>query len=64
MNYYVGIDVSLEASNLCVVDGNGNILCEDKVASEPEALIGTDPVMCPRDRRKGLDVIVIRSQCG
>jgi hypothetical protein len=23
MNHYVGIDVSLEASSVCVVDGNG-----------------------------------------
>ena len=39
MNHYVGIDVSLEASSVCVVDGNGNIVCEGKVASEPEAMI-------------------------
>jgi predicted NBD/HSP70 family sugar kinase len=28
MNHYVGIDVSLEASSLCVVDGNGKIIRE------------------------------------
>ena len=39
MNHYVGIDVSLEASSVCVVDRNGNIVCEGKVASEPDALI-------------------------
>ena len=39
MNYYVGIDVSLEASSLCVVDGNGKIIREGKVASEPEDLV-------------------------
>jgi len=39
MNHYVGIDVSLEASNVCVVDANGKIVREGKVASEPEALI-------------------------
>ena len=39
MNHYVGIDVSLEASSLCVVDANGKIAREGKVASEPEALI-------------------------
>jgi transposase len=39
MNYYVGIDVSLEASSVCVVDGNGKIVREGEVASEPEALI-------------------------
>jgi transposase len=39
MNYYAGIDVSLEYSSVCVVDGNGEIVRESKVASEPEALI-------------------------
>jgi transposase len=39
MNHYAGIDVSLEASSLCVVDANGKIVREGKVASEPGALI-------------------------
>jgi hypothetical protein len=39
MNYYVGIDVSLEASGVCVVDSNGRIACEGKVGSEPDDLI-------------------------
>jgi transposase len=39
MNYYAGIDVSLECSSVCVVDGNGKIIREGKVASEAEALI-------------------------
>ena len=39
MNHYVGIDVSLEASSVCVVDGNGKIACEGKIVSEPDALI-------------------------
>ena len=34
------IDVSLECSSVCVVDGSGKIVRESKVASEPEALIG------------------------
>lgn len=40
MYHYAGIDVSLESSAICVVDGAGKILREAKVASEPEALIG------------------------
>ena len=40
MDHYAGIDVSLECSSVCVADANGKILREDKVASEPEALIG------------------------
>ena len=40
MDHYAGIDVSLECSSVCVVDGGGKIVREGKVASEPEALIG------------------------
>ena len=40
MEYYAGIDVSLEYSSLCVVDGTGKIIRETVVPSEPEALIG------------------------
>jgi transposase len=39
MEHYVGIDVSLEQSSLCVVDAAGKIVREAKVASEPEALV-------------------------
>ena len=40
MEHYAGIDVSLERSSVCVVDGSGKIVRETKVASEPAALIG------------------------
>ena len=39
MEHYAGIDVSLKYSSVCVVDASGKIVREDKVASEPEALI-------------------------
>jgi transposase len=39
MDHYAGIDVSLEQSSVCVVDAGGKIVREDKVASDPEALI-------------------------
>ena len=39
MEYYAGIDVSLEYSSVCVVDGTGKIFREAKVASDPAALI-------------------------
>lgn len=38
MEHYAGIDVSLELSSVCVVDAQGQIVREAKVASEPEAL--------------------------
>src|SRR5215204_5286485 len=40
MDYYAGIDVSLEWSSVCIVDATGKIVREGKVASEPEGLIG------------------------
>ena len=38
MEHYAGIDVSLECSSVCVVEANGKILREAKVASEPELI--------------------------
>src|SRR5512143_192752 len=38
MDYYAGIDASLEQSSVCVVDANGKIVRQAKVASEPEVL--------------------------
>src|SRR3989475_2515685 len=39
MDHYAGIDVSLECSSVCVVEGDGKIVREGKVASAPAALI-------------------------
>ena len=39
MEYYAGIDVSLECSSICVLDASGKIVREGKTASEPEALM-------------------------
>ncbi len=39
MDYYAGIDVSLEASSICIVDAAGKIVKEAKVLSEREDLI-------------------------
>ena len=39
MEHYVGIDVSLELSSLCVLDATGKPIREVKVASEPDALV-------------------------
>jgi transposase len=39
MEYYAGIDVSLEYSSLCVVDGTGKIVREGKAVSDPAVLI-------------------------
>src|SRR3954447_10160308 len=39
MEQYAGIDVSLDSVSVCIVDAQGKILKEAKVACEPEALI-------------------------
>ena len=39
MEYFAGIDVSLEQSSVCVMDATGKIIREAKVASEPDALV-------------------------
>jgi transposase len=39
MKLYAGIDVSLEASSVCLVDETGAIMKEAKVASEADALV-------------------------
>ena len=42
MDYYAGIDVSLEASSVCVVDASGKIVREAKVlqrAGKPDWLV-------------------------
>lgn len=38
MDHYAGIDVSLELSSVCVIDAQGGIVKEAKVASDPDAL--------------------------
>ena len=39
MEYFAGIDVSLEQSHVCLVDATGKIVREAKVVSAPEALV-------------------------
>ena len=40
MNVYAGLDVSLNETSICVVDGEGTIVDECKVPSEPDAVDG------------------------
>jgi hypothetical protein len=36
MEHHAGIDVSLEQSNVCVVDGTGRIVRDQAAAMEPD----------------------------
>ncbi len=38
MELYVGMDVSLKETSICVVDGSGRIVSEGTVISEPSAI--------------------------
>lgn len=39
MSHYAGLDISLEETAICIVDGTGRIVREARTASEPEALV-------------------------
>ena len=55
MEYHVGLDVSLRETSICVVDGEGHILCEGTVISEPKAIaafIKTNAVNAKRIGRR------------
>ena len=39
MNYYAGLDVSLNSTSVCVVDGDGGIVREATTMSEPGSLV-------------------------
>jgi transposase len=36
MTHFVGLDVSVKETSVCVVDGAGQVLCERKVPTEPD----------------------------
>jgi len=38
MEKYVGLDVSMEETSVCVLNGGGNIVFEGKTSSQPDAL--------------------------
>jgi hypothetical protein len=40
MTYFVGLDVSLEETAICIVDDTGAIVREGKAATEPEDISG------------------------
>jgi transposase len=55
VEHYAGLDVSLEQTSVCVVDAQGEVVREAKVASEPEALVGFLCAHEPRIIRVGLE---------
>ncbi len=55
MELYVGLDVSLKETSICVVDGSGEIVCEGAVLSEPEAIAEFVKTEAPHAKRIGLE---------
>ncbi len=55
MELYVGMDVSLEETSICVVDDDGVIQCEGTVISEPEALARFIKEKAAKAKRIGLE---------
>ena len=55
MEQYVGMDVSLKETSICVVDGGGKVLCEGTVLSEPTAIAKFVKEKAPKAVRIGLE---------
>ncbi len=55
MEIYVGLDVSLEETSICVVDKAGTIQCEGKVMSQPESIAAFVTARAPGAVRIGLE---------
>ena len=39
MEHFAGLDVSVNETSVCIMDGTGRVVREVKVASEPDALL-------------------------
>jgi hypothetical protein len=63
MEHYAGIDVSLELSSVCVVNTQGKIVKETKVASDPKDLIAFFASLGFAVKRIGFEAVRYRSGC-
>jgi transposase len=52
---YVGLDVSLETTAVCVIDGQGAVVWRGKCASTPESIAATVQTYAPAAVRVGLE---------
>ena len=55
MAYYVGLDVSLRQTSICVVDHTGSVVREGAVDSDPEAISAYVRSKAPDAVRIGLE---------
>jgi transposase len=55
MDQYVGLDVSLKSTAICIVDGKGKIMREGFVGTDPEAIADFIALHAPHAMRIGLE---------
>ena len=55
MEIYIGLDVSLKETSICVVDNDGKVLCEGTVISEPVAIAAFIKTKAAGAKRIGLE---------
>ena len=55
MEHYVGLDVSLKLTAICIVDQTGKVVREGMVPSDPEAIACFIQSYAPRVARVGLE---------
>ena len=55
MDYFAGLDVSVNETSICIVDDTGRIVRETKVASEPDALLAVLKNTAYHFKRIGLE---------
>jgi transposase len=55
MELYVGLDVSMDETSICVVDSDGTIIKESKAATDPTAIHSALKAYTDRLQRVGLE---------
>ena len=65
MELYVGMDVSVKETSICVIDDDGEIRCEGTVISHPEAISAFIQTKAPQARRASVSRLARpRPGCG
>jgi len=59
MEHYVGLDVSLKLTSICIVDRTGRVEREGVVASDPEAIATFIKLHAPHIVRIGLGIFPV-----
>jgi transposase len=62
MTYFAGLDVGLDETAICIIDGDGRIVRELKACSEPEAVVRALRALEVRYGRVGLEACPLSSR--